>query len=215
VAERQVRSLDTFSLLQGVGPADPSGRVPTTPLSVDASPAGGATTVPGYVLTGDFNLNWLDGAERGLYAPATGANWPQLGATLYIQQGTHLTTYGNYSPRTMPNTADLAVNDYDNVLVRNSPAALSPNTVAGPGVRNVPEEIRLRRTKLYQSVDHYAELDKKGFESGQYKSFATDYLNQLGAPGRFMASPINVKGSLVGARLISDHLPVYATLQLP
>jgi len=216
VAQRQIRNLDTFSLFQGVGPADPTGRVPTTPLKVKVNLGGGAEnmSIPGWILTGDFNLNWLNPAEAPLYQPIVGSTFPRLGAGAAVDKGTHLTTYYGYS-RTMKDTKDLAVNGYDNHFLRNSPAAMSPATLSGPQVLDVPNAVQNRTLKLWESVDYYAQLDKKGFAAGQYKTFAVDFANQLGYSGSFAGSPINVKGALVGGRLISDHLPVYASFRLP
>lgn len=215
VAQRQIRNLDTFSLFQGVGPADPTGRVPTTPLKVKVNLGGGAQDmpVPGWILTGDFNLNWLNPAEAPLYQPIVGSTYPRLGATPAVAAGTHLTTYYGYS-RTMKDTEDLAVNGYDNHFLRNSPAALSPSTLSSAKVLDVPGAVQNRTLRLWESVEHYSELDKKGFAAGQYKTFAVDFANQLGYSGAFAGSPINVKGALVGGRLISDHLPVFASFRL-
>lgn len=215
VAQRQIRNLDTFSIFQGTGPADPSGRVPTTPLKVKVDLGGGAQSlpVPGWILTGDFNLNWMDPAEAPLYQPIVGSTYPRLGAAPAVTAGTHLTTYYGYS-RTMKNTEDLAVNGYDNHFLRNGPDAMSPAALQSPRVVDVPNAVQNRTLKLWESVEHYAELDKKGFAAGQYKSFAVDFAQQLGYAGSFSGSPINVKGALVGGRLVSDHLPVFASFRL-
>jgi hypothetical protein len=218
IAAEELSTLRYLSLLQGVGPAHPSGRVNTDPVTVRlelGSSTRPKTMVPGYVLTGDFNINYL--TEKQLYTPVSGSKWPQLGANPLISRGTHLMTYRQFEgrPREIRLTEQLAINGYDNILLRNSPRALQQTTARAPTVQNIPEEIRTRKLKLIESVKHYGDLDKKGFQGGRYAEVARNFADQLGKGGQFVKTPINIQGSLVGARLISDHLPVYAELRLP
>ena len=215
LALRQVQTLKYFSLFQGIGPTDTNGVIATNPVTVDVRVGGGSTpvTVQNYVLTGDFNLNYISDNERDSYNYIVGNAFPNLGANLYITEGTHLVTYANYN-RNMKFTLQLAVNDYDNLMLRTNTAVMSNTDAGAAGVRDVPDLIRQRLLKLYQAVDHYNELDKKGFSGGDYSQFAVNFGRQLSRAGGFIESPINIEGSLVGARLISDHLPVYFTVRL-
>ena len=215
-ALRQVKTLRYFSPFQGLGPPDPNQNIPTNPLSLTVNLLNGVTfnaTLQHYVLTGDFNLNYISPNEQNLYNYIIGTTFPQLGARLYITEGTHLVTYANYN-REMKYTLQLAVNDYDNLMLRNNPNTMAPTDAGLAGVRDIPNLIMYRHLKLNESVFYYSELDEKGFYGGIYNEYAVNYALQLSPGGDFVQSPINIQGALVGARLISDHLPVYFTVRL-
>jgi hypothetical protein len=154
------------------------------------------------VVLGDFNVDHID--HPGSYAELTGTPAPQLGADSECGVRTHLVTYAQYSGRDYKTTAELAINAYDNYYFRVDPAAMNiadSNAV----IDNVPELVRKRDLALNASVQHYAELDKRGFKAGGYQHIVNDYAQQIAGDRSHM---INLRGSLVGGRLISDHLPV-------
>src|SRR5437764_519666 len=109
-----------------------------------------------------------------------------------------------YSPRDFHTTPELAINAYDDIFGGSSPAVVGV-VGAWSQVKNIPEQIRTRELELNASVRHYEELDQRGFTSAEYKEMAYDYANQLSGDWSHL---INLTGSLVGGRLISDHLPV-------
>ncbi|MEA2690244.1 MAG: hypothetical protein QOJ39_1506 [Candidatus Eremiobacteraeota bacterium] len=201
-AAAQLDLLQYFSLLRYLAPGTPG------PIALRVKPPGAAmaaATTNSVVLLGDFNVDWL--ASPNAYAPLT----TTLGATAGINDTTHLVTYSNYSPRVQKTTAELAVNAYDNIfwrLYQNSPVAAA---ITSRAVYNVPEAVRQRFVTLSESVDYYAELDQRGFTSSAYTPFAQDFANQLAGD---KSNYINVTGSLVGGRLLSDHLPVFTEITL-
>lgn len=205
VARNQIATLKYFSVLWKLS----AGNGPPVQLQIDPNGTGATATAMNYSITlGDFNVDYV--SANGGYAPLEGTGAGQLGATAAdLNVNTHLVTYANYT-RTMKTTDDLAVNLYDNLFTRVNAATASPVTAAAADVYNVPEDVRNRRLELNASVQHYAELDQRGFQgSNAYQDFVTDYARQIaGDPSHL----ITVKGSLVGGRLISDHLPV--TMQL-
>ncbi|HEU0016221.1 MAG TPA: hypothetical protein VFQ45_21255 [Longimicrobium sp.] len=204
-ARSQVAALPYFSLLWGVSPNGG----PPVQLTIDPTGQGNAATATSYaVATGDFNVDYQ--TARDAYDPLVGNDTRELdGNAADANVNTHLVTYAEYS-RSMTTTADLAVSLYDNFFTIVDPAATSPVTFATADVYTVPEDVRNRRLALSSSVQHYAELDQRGFQgTNTYQDYVTDYARQIaGDPSHL----INVKGSLVGGRLISDHLPV--TMQL-
>jgi hypothetical protein len=54
-------------------------------------------------------------------------------------------------------------------------------------------------------VDAYKKLDKRGFISNQYADLATDFAKQIAGDKSHI---ITIAGTLVGGRLVSDHMPV-------
>jgi len=115
----------------------------------------------------------------------------------------------------MKDTRQLAVSAYDNHFQRNNPKAMSPANRVAEKVVDVAGYIERRELKLLQSLEHYDELDKKGFEGGAYKDIAVDFAHQLSPQAVIAKTPVTTRAALVGARLISDHLPVMATYQIP
>lgn len=204
-ATSQFAALPYFSVLWGVSPNGG----PPVQLTVNPTGQGNVATATSYaVATGDFNVDYQ--AARAAYDPIVGTDARELdGNAADANVETHLVTYADYT-RTMSTTADLAVSLYDNFFTIVDPAATNPVTAALADIYNVPEDVRQRRLVLGPSVQHYAELDQRGFAgSVSYQDYVTDYARQIGGDPSHL---INVKGSLVGGRLISDHLPV--TMQL-
>lgn len=201
---RQVKTLRHFSLLQGLAYQQPT----YAPVQLRVvPPAGGAPvqyTTNYWCALGDFNLDIIDDNLR--YAPLMGTAAPNLGADAAItdpDMNTHMVTPRGYSRRL--NTTDkLATHLYDNFFVRERPGTTAPVVYGNEEVINIAELVRTRAVQLRASVRHYAELDKRGFEEGGYREIVSDFNAQLaGDPSHI----INVRGSLAGARLISDHLP--------
>ena len=212
LARAQFRNLRYFSLLQALAAAPPPppppnpAPPPPNPVLLNVRPPGGGGWVQHaanyYVLLGDFNVDFL--SSPGSYSSIRGTPRPDLGATEFVHDRTHLVTYRYFSPREYKTTASLAINAYDDIFGGASPAVVG---VAGAGaqVKNIPEQVRTRTLQLDASVRHYEELDQRGFTSDEYKDVVFDYARQLaGDPSHY----INLVGALVGGRLISDHLPV-------
>ena len=214
-ARRQFNTLKYFSLLDGMAPSAGAGSAPKGIPVVKLQMRGkGVTKVtPGaYVLTGDFNLDYTDTTERGAYNVIEGNASPHLDATVKnTVDDTLLMTYGVFKTDRPKLLSDLPNRDYDNFCVRVSPTAGFTVTSANLNVYLTPQEIKTRGIKLRESVGAYAKLDKRGFISNQYSDMATDFANQIGGDKSHI---INIAGSLVGGRLISDHLPVAVTLTI-
>jgi hypothetical protein len=211
LARAQFRNLRYFSLLEALAAAPPPPPPPNpvppppNPVQLNVRPPGGGWVQHAanyYVLLGDFNVDFL--AYPGDYSSIRGTPRPDLGATQFVNDTTHLVTYRRYSPRDFHTTPELAINAYDDIFGGASPAVVG---VVGAGARviNIPEQIRTRQLQINDSVWHYRELDQRGFDSNEYNELVYDYGRQLaGDPSHI----INLTGSLVGGRLISDHLPV-------
>jgi hypothetical protein len=212
LARAQFNNLKYFSLLQALAPAPPPPPPPNpvppppNPLQLNVRPTGVGGFVQHaanyYVLLGDFNEDFL--AFPGSYSSIRGTPRPNLGATQFVRDTTHLVTYRNYSPRDFHTTPELAVNAYDDIF-GGAPPTVVGVVGADAQVKNIPEQIRTRELQLSDSVWHYRELDQRGFDSNEYNDLVYDYGRQLsGDPSHI----INLTGALVGGRLISDHLPV-------
>lgn len=195
LAEQQFKTLRYFSLLAELGPA---GTAPVA-LNVDSGGGAAAHTTNSYVLLGDFNVDYNNNSAA--YAAIVGAN-PQLNATAWVNDNTHLVTYKDYSPRDQKTPASLAINNFDRFFTRITGGA---GAAANPICYPIPDRVSRRKLTLNASVDHYAELDQRGFQGGNYKDIVTDFAQQLTGDSSHI---INVRGALVGTRLISDHLPV-------
>jgi len=212
LARAQFRNLRFFSLLQALAAAPPPppppnpAPAPPNPVLLNVRPTGGGAYVQHaanyYALLGDFNVDFL--AFPGSYSSIRGTPRPDLGANQFVRDTTHLVTYARYSPRDFHTTPELAINAYDDIFGGSSPAVVGV-VGAWSQVKNIPEQIRTRELELNASVRHYEELDQRGFTSAEYKDMAYDYANQLSGDWSHL---INLTGSLVGGRLISDHLPV-------
>lgn len=215
LAEHQIRALPTFSVLAGLAPPIPASRAGSTPsaskvgvpatVTVDGNPV----SVQCVIVTGDFNIDYA--TEQKAYAPLEGrarvnAKRMQIGATAYNTiYNTILITPRKFSPRMQKSTSELAHSNIDNHFVALSRNAGFAANQSDCGVLDIANEIRLRSIQLSESVTHYAELDQRGFEAGAYLPALRDYESQLNGD---KSHHINLPGSLIGARLISDHLPV-------
>ena len=205
-AGHQLNAMRWFSLLWKLNLG-----APPVQLQVDRNGNGvpAAVATNEYVVTGDFNIDYL--GQRWSYSPLDQPGPRRLNATGWIGEETHLVTYGGWS-RAMKTTGDLAVNAYDNFFTRVSAATATAVTPANPTVHDVPDAVRRRRLRLGASVQHYADLDQRGFTGKHpYQDFVTNYTSQIGGD---RGNDITVKGALVGGRLISDHLPVSLQITL-
>jgi hypothetical protein len=211
LARAQFNNLPYFSLLRALAPAPPPPPppnpppAPPNPVQLNVRPPGGGWVQHAanyYVLLGDFNVDFLAFPQD--YGSIRGTPRPRLGATQFVNDTTHLVTYYRYSPRDFHTTAELAINAYDDIFCRTTPTVVG---VAGAQaqVMNIPEQVRTRELQLKASVDHYRVLDQRGFTSDAYNELVYDYARQLAGDWSHV---INLTGSLVGGRLISDHLPV-------
>src|SRR5581483_7608894 len=127
-AKLQVEKLSCFSIMRGLGPA-PTSRFVTPQAPIVMKVVNGGTTnvtLQSYILTGDFNMNYLSAKEAGWYDQITGNTFPELNAKLFIKNNTHLVTYSQFSPRDYKNTGDLAISCYDNLMLGVNPAAANP-----------------------------------------------------------------------------------------
>lgn len=201
LATNQIRLLEYFSVLRSLS----AGNGPPVQLRVDPYGTGPTQRSVNYSVTlGDFNIDYQ--RSRGSYAPLE----QQLGAAVADSDvDTHLIT-ANYTER-IKDTWDLPVNLYDNFFTLINPAAYAPVGHDAAVVDNIPEDVRSRYLQLNASVAHYADLDQRGFVGND------PYLT----PGKFYASQIagrtayiTIWGALLGARLISDHLPVTMELTI-
>jgi hypothetical protein len=204
-AEGQFNMMRAFSPLRALAPGVAHPNVPI-PYQLQIHPPGGALgphTPNYYVLLGDFNVDWL--RNTGRYWRLTRAGGEGLGDTGWVTNNTHLVTLTSYTPRDYKTTDDLIVNSYDNFFTR----GVAPANAAYRFRVNVPDLIRRRILKLQESVEHYAELDQRGFSGDEYQDLVNDFASQLTGD---TSVNINLNGQLVGSRLISDHLPVVLDL---
>jgi hypothetical protein len=217
-APAQFRVLPGFSLLNLI--ANPPAGGFNLNITNSAGVAG-PKPISMAVITGDFNIDYPDAS----YNPLTGAAAPaaSLGFAAGLPAGpppppkTHLLTLDEFAVRRPGgNVLNLRTVCYDNFFIGGGFAAGAGagRRILNPAVIDIPALVRVRNLKLNQSINHYAELDQKGFSGSDrelYKLAGSDYRKQLTVKEMIM-SPIAV---LIGARLISDHLPVIIELQLP
>lgn len=212
LATSQFNNLKFFSLLGGMGPSAGPGSAPHGIPVVKVKRLGQVqqNVTPGcYVLTGDFNVDYISLSAVANYASIEGVSSPDLGATIENTNfETLLMGYGKFKTDRPKQIIKLAIHDYDNFCLRVSPTAPFTVTSSNLAVYLTAAEIQTRAVKLSQSVKSYAELDKRGFESNQYADMATNFALQIGGHKSHL---ISIGGSLVGARLISDHLGVSVT----
>jgi hypothetical protein len=128
-----------------------------------------------------------------------------------IEQNTHLVTPKGFNERDFHKTAALAIACYDNFFLRVKPGTTANVTSTATSCLNIPEDVRQRAVALNASVDHYAELDQRGFVQGDYLATQQDFVRQLTGDRSHL---INIRGALYGGRLISDHLPVTLSLTI-
>ncbi|HYH06098.1 MAG TPA: hypothetical protein VEK11_03460 [Thermoanaerobaculia bacterium] len=208
LAQRQFRTLFSFSLLNGLAP---NPYVPPVTLRIRRNGTVVQRTPRYYVLTGDFNVDYT----RNAYAAIVGTGRQELGATAAITDNTvlpdtMLMTYRQFDAVRPKTTAEFAVSNFDNFFLRQSAARGAGAAVSRSEVIDIPEDIYFRSLELRASVAHYRELDQRGFASGEYQWPVADFANQL----TNRTTMVTRKGSLVGARLISDHLPAIIDLRV-
>jgi len=208
VAARQFETLYHFSLMNAMSPIPDQTQLPVQ-LRIRRGNAIIRRTPRFYVLTGDFNIDY----NANAYAAIVGNGLKQLGATAYITNNTDLPktmlmTYGQFNSQRPKNTGQFAVKNFDNVIMRRNSTRGAGAAVPVSEVVNIGEDIRWRALQLRASVQHYRELDQRGFDSGQYQWPVSDFANML----TNLSTGVNLKAALVGARLISDHLPAIIDL---
>ena len=208
LAKRQFETLFNFSLLNGMAP-QPYGE--PVRLRIRQNGTTWPRTPRYYVLTGDFNVDYT----RTAYAPIVGTGHRQLGATAGITDATvlpdtMLMTYRQFNSTRPKTTPAFAVSNFDNFFLRQNATRGAGAAVTRSEVIDIPEDIRFRSLELRASVKHYQELDQRGFVSGEYQWPVSDFANQL----TNRTTMVNLKASLVGARLISDHLPSIIDLRI-
>lgn len=209
-AVHQFNRLFYFSLLNGLAPH--AWERPVS-LQVVFDRPGLRSIRPRYwVVTGDFNVNYNAAAYEGL----VGNNYEELGALPAIVNGTLTTdktlfmTYNMYKTYRPKSTTELSIRPIDNFFVRNDPGHAGSATIRSAHVPDLADGVRTRRLRLQESVDHYLELDQRGFIDNPYSNIVSNFAQQL----TNRSSLINYKGSLVGSRLISDHLPTIVELNI-
>jgi hypothetical protein len=209
-AVHQFNRLFYFSLLNGLAPH--AWEQPVS-LNVVFDRPGMRNITPRYwVVTGDFNVNYNAAAYAGL----VGNNYEELGALPAIVNGTLTTddtlfmTYRTYKTARPKSTTALSVRPIDNFFIRNNPGHAGSATIRGAFVPDIADDVRWRRLRLNESVDHYMELDQRGLIDNPYANVASNFAQQL----TNKTTGINYLGALVGSRLISDHLPTIVELNI-
>jgi len=206
----QIRALRNFNLLHSI--LTPPALNLNIQLPGAAAPA--ATAIGSAIITGDFNVDYITNAAG--YAPITNAPGlavPGIGfVPLITNIKTHLITIGNFNDLSRPKyTADLRSYCYDNFFV-------SPNIAPSinPGqtdVIDIPMLVRGKVISYRESLEKYAQKNStirtsegarvkgvKGIKPEPYERNAYTSLNKYSSP--------RLRDCLIGARLISDHLPV-------
>lgn len=208
IAPAQIGALPAMSVLNGVATG--------APLSLNVN--GGPQAINQVAVVGDFNVDHPDPAYQPLTSPAVARS--TLGfSTSAAGAKSHLHTLAEYRrARPRGGTRGAASHAYDDFFLDGGfTHAANPGANAraclGTQVVDVVEMIRGRDLLLTHSVDHYAELDKRGFQdsANDYLHPREDFRGQLLDVGR----TVSVYSALLGTRLISDHLPVVVQLQLP
>jgi endonuclease/exonuclease/phosphatase family metal-dependent hydrolase len=202
-AKRQVDKLQYFELFNGL---KPGGTAAQTNVIVSGGKAAAPHALNMALITGDFNIDVIHPSpKKGYDTLQSEMNYKAL-----IGANSHLVTIDKYSPRTIKTTERLAVHAYDNFFVDSQSENGVLTSQNGQAI-NIPELIKTNKIRLNESIDHYAELDQRGFKntSNNYIEPIKDYKNQL-----LGSTYQNAKGTLIGARLISDHLPVIIDLSI-
>ncbi len=209
-ATLQFDRLFYFSILNGLAPH--AWNAPVR-LNVSFSTPGFRAIAPRYwVVTGDFNVDYNAASYQGI----VGTNYEELGALAAILPPTETTdktlfmTYQMYNHYKPKSTVALSIRPIDNFFVRNNPAYPASATIRRSSVPNIAEDVRWRVLRLRESVDHYRELDQRGFIDNPYAQVVANYAQQL----TNRETGINYKGALMGSRLISDHLPTIMELNI-
>lgn len=205
-AAGQIDTLRYFHLFNGLANTIPA----PAPAQLQVDDGTGAVTAylaDKLVLLGDLNVNCLD------WPMGACASLANLGAVCCIGATTHLVDYHDYraDPRRYKTPASLVTNAYDNIFLLVGPTIAGAVTAANGTVVMTPELVKERKLSLNESVEYYRDLDNRGFDSGEYKSIVVDFAQQLaGDPSHY----INIPATLLGTRLISDHLPNFADITL-
>lgn len=212
-ANSQILNLPYFSVLNALRPGA------AAPVSLKVTPPGGMGSVTQainyFVITGDFNIDFR--RDPHFYTalmqkgPLLGGAIRLLEAEKSIKDPTHLVTTQEFNTRDYKTTKDLAINAFDNFFTMVNPATPATVTFGGAEVPDVPAQVKNRSLTLRESVTHYEELDQRGFSSRPYQNIIRDAASQLTGDKSHL---INLRGALVGGRLISDHLPTVVDITL-
>jgi hypothetical protein len=208
IAVGQIRTLPNFSLLKNLGPNPPAPAPALTPVSLQIVPIGGGAAkkeeTSYYSLTGDFNVDYR--IEPELFAPLTS----DLGAAHGMDFKTLLVTINDFDPSVYDSTSSLAIKAFDNFFTRASAAAATPVAGQNPKTVDIPSEVSKRQIELKASVQYYAQLDSVGVPPPDiYSCLMMEFGRQLAA---VPPKDLDVENALIGARLISAHLPIYLEL---
>lgn len=206
VAQRQLDSLPYFSAIAQPGPLQVSDGKNTV-----------SVTPPLWMVLGDFNL---DRTAKQAYATLV----DKLGCRLWNGDPTLLMAPGAakkflHDPNRIPGPPTFGVTCIDNFATQYE-AEKNVLSDIGATVFDVVQlvakqsDLGLRSsTKLLsEAATYYGQLDQRGLDgSNAYLDGVQDFLNQLSNPGSYNPNPL---GALIGARIISDHLPVGAQFVL-
>jgi hypothetical protein len=203
-AEAQMKMLPSFSLLaslrQSGGPML---------LTIKDKPKSKPFQLPVnyWVLTGDFNVDlktsFLD------YISITSPF--HLSAEDQGRFETLFVTYNNFNPRKIHDTDELAVKAYDAFFLATAPNLTAAVTGSDGGWGDIAGRVKQKKIELKDSVWYYQDLDKRGFSKEAYPLVVNDYVNQLTGDKN---NNVTIVSALLGARLISDHLPVMFDLTI-
>lgn len=230
-AGQQLDACRYLQLLRGIGPRPPvpddedddEDAVPAPPapeavaVQLRDKPAELAAqhVLSYYVLAGSFPASYPD----PLYDPLTDDEAPSLGAEVQNAAPgpdyTHLTQligYDRFGGKT-DELPKLLLDCTDNYLLRVDPAVDCPAEAGGTEVVLVPEAVQDQTLGFGPAVGSTAALDKAGFGSKLYGGFATHFARQV-LRGRLSGEDLDLKATLVGSRLLSDHLPLSFTLTI-
>jgi hypothetical protein len=232
-ANQQFKTAQSFKLLRGIAPQPQPGQnlgaLAMPPLQVWVQPLNTLPptrqTVNFYVLTGDFNIDYH--TQREGYRPLWGNVYPELGADAlnplladllpanFLAHNTHLIDYRTLTTHPKNTAEELAIKNFDNFFLRINPAINVSATVQESAlVITVPGYVQDGDVILNQSLSHYGELDQRGFSSDDTLAYGVDYFRQLFTYTYRQRQPITTAAALVGARVLSDHLPVICTISV-
>jgi len=204
LAVGQIRTFPNVSLLKFLGPSPAAPALAFTPIDLQIVSLGGQSasskSTSYFAIAGNFNVDYM--VEPEFYAPIT----TNLGATAGTDAKTLLVTIDAFDPGAYKTTESLAIRAYDNVFVRSSATSSSPVVGQNPQKTDIPGLISNRTLPLNSSVRYYAELDTVGVPAPE------TYACLMNSFGRALAADppenLSVQNSLIGARLVADHLPI-------
>ncbi|AZO28570.1 MULTISPECIES: hypothetical protein [Mesorhizobium] len=220
-ALKQLETIEDFSLFYSLRPHGAGGL--SMMVQLPGQPAPVATQIYQAVIAGDFNLDAKKNAGDYDWVTTAGASGG-LGAQLLFDEPTHLMTFPRFARSTRRDRRDLAINAYDNVILQTSPAAPAPAQGQNQQVDNILNRVRKRQFQYGNAVDYYDKLDRRGFASfwdkkrkrvftsKEYRVFTKNFAVQLGRGDQ--STFVTPEAGLVGARLISDHEPIFVELHL-